>query len=78
MELYEREVAKGTPPAQIIKKILEFNANLPDSYTEGVLNPLKYPPGHRWHYKSWQQKELGMLNAALEKVAAQTKTEAKV
>ena len=78
MELYEREVAKGTPPAQIIKKILEFNISLPDSYTEGVLNPLKHPPGHPQHYKSSQQKKLDTLNAALEKAAAQTKTEAKV
>ncbi|MBL4691953.1 MAG: hypothetical protein JKY92_01305 [Magnetovibrio sp.] len=60
---YEQEVAKGTPPAQTYADLLKFNLNLPDSYTEGNLDPTNsYPPGY---YKSMQQRDLDMINTAI-------------
>lgn len=34
--LYEREVAKGTEPLDIISKLLEFNANISDDYWQAI------------------------------------------
>lgn len=65
MALYDQKVAEGVPPAQIFKELLEFNLDLPDSYTDGELDLTgSYPPGY---YKSQQQGDLDLLNEALSK-----------
>ncbi len=62
MALYDSETAKGTPPAEIFAKLLQFNASQPQSYGYQLM---PHEAGGTW--ASWQTAQLEYLQGAMTK-----------
>ncbi|WP_141400638.1 hypothetical protein [Magnetospirillum sp. 15-1] len=62
MALYDSETAKGTPPAEIFAKLLQFNASQPQSYGDQLM---PHEAGATW--ASWQTAQLEYLQGAMAK-----------
>jgi len=68
--LYDSEIAKGTPPAEIIMRIMEFNANLPQSYGDSLEQPGLSDPG------AWNKHQQAMADYLKQAIAQANSSEA--
>ena len=70
--IYEKGLAEGVPPAQLVLKLLEFNANLPQSYGDKLDQRANSRPD-KW--QSDHQAMAGYLRQAIAQANASEATE---
>lgn len=68
--IYEKGLAEGIPPAQLVLKLLDFNASLPQSYGDKLDQRANSQPD------KWQSEQLGMADYLRQAIAQTNSSEA--
>ena len=69
-KMAESELKQGTPPAEVYMHILEFNANLPQSYGDSLDQTGQTPPG------AWNKHQQAMADYLKQAIAQANTSEA--